>query len=100
MKLAMAAFATGLAWLTILSGNAVAQVPYQNSSAGYSRAPRASMRPNRPTVSPYLNLLSGRGIGFEYYGRVRPQQEFRRTAAALGKSIQDLEASRDMQRRS
>ena len=50
-------------------------------------------RSGRPTTSPYLNLLrraGGGGIGFNYFQRVRPEQEFRRNNARLGRSLNTL----------
>ena len=55
-------------------------------------------RPSRPTTSPYLNLLrrsNGGGFAFNYFQRLRPEMEFRRNAAVLGRSINSL--SRQMQ---
>lgn len=46
-----------------------------------------------PTTSPYLNLLrgNGRSFAFNYYQRVRPEQEFRRNAQMFGQSLSALQ---------
>lgn len=45
-----------------------------------------------PTFSPYLNLLrGGSGVGQNYFGLVRPQQEFAQQNQALGQSLQSLQ---------
>ncbi len=45
-----------------------------------------------PTYSPYLNLLRGgnTGVGQNYFGLVRPQQEFAQQNQALGQGLQTL----------
>ena len=67
-----------------------------------AQAPRPSpirIPTRRPTTSPYLNLLNnnnnnrigiGNNIGFNYYQRVRPEQEFRRANQQLSRSIGNL----------
>ena len=52
-----------------------------------SAQPRAPVT-NRPTFSPYLNLLRG-GVNpaINYYGIVRPQQQFRQQAQVLEQQI-------------
>lgn len=46
-----------------------------------------------PTYSPYLNLLRGgnTGVGQNYFGLVRPQQEFAQQNQALGQGLQSLQ---------
>lgn len=46
-----------------------------------------------PTYSPYLNLLRGgnSGVGQNYFGLVRPQQEFSQQNQALGQGLQNLQ---------
>lgn len=46
-----------------------------------------------PTYSPYLNLLRGgnSGVGQNYFGLVRPQQEFAQQNQALGQGLQTLQ---------
>jgi hypothetical protein len=52
----------------------------------------------RPTISPYLNLLRrDGGIGFQYYLRVRPEQEFlaanqqqSQALRSLGRQIEEI----------
>ena len=48
---------------------------------------------NSPTYSPYLNLLRGgnTGVGQNYFGLVRPQQEFAQQNQALGQGLQSLQ---------
>ena len=47
---------------------------------------------NRPTTSPYLNLLGGnRGPGFNYYRRVRPEQNFLRNDAIFNRSLGNMQ---------
>lgn len=87
---------TMLTVLLVACESAMAQYPSTNPYGLSTNRPRAST-PRRPTVSPYLNLLGGRGVGYEYYGRIRPQQEFRRTSAAMGRSIQELQAASQLQ---
>jgi hypothetical protein len=44
--------------------------------------------PARPAVSPYLNLLRpGNSPGVNYYGLVRPQNEFRNSLQGLGQQV-------------
>lgn len=48
----------------------------------------------RPTVSPYLNLLRGQngggGLGLDYYGIVRPEQQYQRAADQFRQDISNL----------
>lgn len=47
----------------------------------------------RPTISPYLNLLrgtNGGGIGLDYYGIVRPEQQYYRAADQFRQDISNL----------
>lgn len=49
---------------------------------------------NRPTVSPYLNLFSrgnGRSPILNYYGAVRPQQQFFQQDQKLSKGLKQVE---------
>jgi hypothetical protein len=50
---------------------------------------------NRPTTSPYLNLLNRRGFGgssaaLNYYRYVRPEQDLRRYSSQLGQQVTGL----------
>ena len=47
---------------------------------GLASTATAQPRPasNVPSTSPYLNLLRPGGTGINYYGLVRPEQDFRR----------------------
>ncbi|HUG19590.1 MAG TPA: hypothetical protein VMM56_11455 [Planctomycetaceae bacterium] len=49
--------------------------------------------PNRPTVTPYLNLVPGRNrsAALNYYRSYRPEIEFRRNEQLLGRSIRTLQ---------
>lgn len=82
---------TGLAalFLVVAGESLFAQFPMSTPYGGFNN--RRATAPRRPSVSPYLNLLGGRGVGNEYYNRVRPQQEFRKQNAAMGRSIQQLQ---------
>ncbi len=58
------------------------------AQSGRSSRIRPPMR--HPTTSPYLNLLrgpGGGGMGFNYYERVRPQQDYLRTTQELSNSL-------------
>ncbi len=46
---------------------------------------------NSPTISPYINLLRGGNTGLNYYGLVRPQQDFAMQNQQLGQGIQSLQ---------
>lgn len=57
-------------------------------------APPQFNRPNRPTVSPYINLLNQGGYqdpAITYYGQIRPQQEFRAAEAANAQALRSLD---------
>lgn len=61
---------------------------------GQRRSFGPALLPNqRPTTSPYLNLLNnnGLGFGFNYFQFVRPQMEFRRNNALLGRSVTSIQ---------
>ncbi|QDU36056.1 hypothetical protein Mal4_03390 [Maioricimonas rarisocia] len=50
----------------------------------------------RPTISPYLELLrnnqnGGRGIGFDYYRRLRPQQELQERLSTQNLELRSLQ---------
>lgn len=67
----------------------------QRSNGFTSRySSRFGTRQNRPTTSPYLNLLGGgRGgrTAFNYYQRIRPEQEFRRNDAIFSLSLGNVQ---------
>ena len=49
---------------------------------------------DRPVVSPYMNLLnrgSGNSFEFDYFRRVRPEIDLRRSAAANKQQLQHVE---------
>ena len=50
-----------------------------------------------PTVSPYINLLRGGNVGLNYYGLVRPQQNFAMQNQQLGQGIQSLQMQQGSQ---
>lgn len=55
------------------------------AACSVAQAQRIQRPLNRPTVSPYVNLLrSGSGTGLNYYGLVRPELQF-------GQSLQQLQ---------
>ncbi len=56
-------------------------------------APPQFNRPNRPTVSPYINLLNNvnQDPAITFYGQIRPQQEFRAAEAANSAAIRGLD---------
>jgi hypothetical protein len=64
-----------------------------DSQNRFSR-PRISPQ-NRPTTSPYLNLLrntpGSRGFASDYFLRVRPEQQWRSDNARIDQSIQSLQ---------
>lgn len=52
----------------------------------------APFAPATPTYSPYLNLLRGGGTTvFNYYGLVRPEQQFRQAFQGLEQQIGDFQ---------
>jgi hypothetical protein len=52
----------------------------------------APFQPATPTYSPYLNLLRGGGTTvFNYYGLVRPEQQFRQSFQGLEQQFGDLQ---------
>ena len=54
-------------------------------------APPSFGRPNRPTVSPYINLLNNNiDPAITYYGIIRPEQELRATSNANAQSLSNL----------
>ena len=52
---------------------------------------------NSPTISPYINLLRGGNTGLNYYGLVRPQQDFALQNQQLGQGIQSLQMQQGSQ---
>ena len=81
--------------LSLCLSVAEAQQRQQRSQSRF-RSPQ-----RRPTTSPYLNLLGGsggRGLGFNYFRNVRPEQEFRRNDARLGRAYRGLRQDLNQQR--
>jgi len=44
--------------------------------------------PQRPTFSPYLNMLRGGNLGLNYFGLVKPQQQFQQAVGQLDARLQ------------
>lgn len=74
------------------------------AEAAYAQAPTGPVTPPnpfaRPAYSPYLNLGRRGDPGFNYYGLVRPQQEFRAEyqqlqfqSAALQQNVTGLDST-------
>lgn len=59
---------------------------------------RPRLQPNeRPTLSPYLNLLDNRrSLEFQYFREVRPEFQWRRNQSQFRRSLQNIE--RDLER--
>ncbi len=94
MKLKTMAACLGLILVFGITQRAFAQLPYRQPSRGYSvSSGPPKLKANRPTVSPYLNLLGNQGVGSGYYNLVRPQQQIQHRAAAIDKSIQSLQSN-------
>jgi hypothetical protein len=71
-----------LSVLVVLSGAAMAQVPL----------PGGPQVPQRPTVSPYLNLLRGNNPAYlNYYGLVQPQLQAQQQLASLQQQVLGLQ---------
>ena len=91
-----AAIACTITLLFSLSIAEAQQKQRQQRSQTRFRSPQ-----KRPTTSPYLNYLSGgngRGLGFDYYRNVRPEQEFRRNYSRLGHANRRLRQELNEQR--
>ena len=58
---------------------------------GKARSPFTS----RPTFSPYLNLLRGGSPVLNYYGLVRPEQEFRKANEQFREQFQSVDRKMD-----
>lgn len=76
--------------IVLMAANiAMAQAPGIPRSGGYRPGFRSS------TTSPYLNLLrgnrNGNSFAFNYFQRVRPEQEFRRNAQNFNQSLSTLQ---------
>jgi hypothetical protein len=72
--------------VTLLSGPAEAQL-----------GTRPVQGPNRPTTSPYLNLLNsgGNSGGLNFFTQVRPQQQFRANEQNLRQEVAGLQQAVD-----
>lgn len=55
--------------------------------------------PRRPSVSPYLNLLRGGNAAVNYYGIVRPQNEFRAAGNVFANNTQRMQSQLNQQSR-
>lgn len=74
------------------------------TSPAYAQVPRVGgIRPPqpKPATSPYLNLLrgNGRSFAFNYFQRVRPEQEFRQNSFQLNQSLDQLQQRVSTQQR-
>ena len=49
--------------------------------------------PSTPPFSPYLNLLRRGNPAVNYYGLVRPEQQFRQSIGQLQQNVQGLDAT-------
>ena len=64
-------------------------------SSAYAQFGGGGIQPgSSPTFSPYLNLLRGgsSGVGMNYFGLVRPQQQFAQQNQQLGQGLQSLQS--------
>ncbi len=76
----------------LFSASLVATIVLANTAHAHAQSGGSRIRPpvRQPTTSPYLNLLrgpGGGGLGFNYYQRVRPQQDYLRTTQDLSRSL-------------
>jgi len=80
---------------TLLTLSAVIVTAALTTETARAQARRFGRPPTRrPVTSPYLNLLRGAGgggIGFNYYRRIRPEQEFRRADSNFNRSLDSLQ---------
>lgn len=76
-------------WLAILTS--------LSCSAAFAQMP-AGGASGRPTFSPYLNLLRRSDPVLNYYGIVRPEQNFRAANQAFRGSLQELDRRFDEER--
>ena len=93
MRLLRTLLATALALAAFGQGSAFSQEP--PAVGGVGRPPI-----RRPTTSPYLNLLRRDGrpnLTLDYYGTVRPQQEFRSAISRQSRSLDRLQSQVDEQ---
>src|SRR5437660_6200260 len=77
----------GLCGWMLLAAPCLAQYPAQRFGGGFGGGGV------RPTVSPYLNLLTSGDTAINYYGLVRPQFAYNRAIQNLGNDINYLEAN-------
>ncbi len=76
----------------LFSAGLVATIVFVSVAQTHAQSGGSRIRPpvRQPTTSPYLNLLrgpDGGGLGFNYYQRVRPQQDYLRTTQDLSRSL-------------
>lgn len=103
MRRITATLAVLCGWIALMASFPQESAAQRTSS--YGRRPSRGLRINRqatrprlhgnkgPSISPYLNLLdSPNRIGFQYFGRVRPERELRARENALRRSFQDFES--------
>lgn len=91
MKIILTTFAISFAFLMVEQSTLAFPPPYGGPTFG---------SPNRPTVSPYLNLLQNRNqsAALNYYRAYRPEIEFRANEQRLGRSIRSLQNEFDRSR--
>ncbi len=83
-----------LCLLCLISGSVMSSTA--NAQSGLSRFDRGF---DRPTVSPYVNLLRGGGnVGLNYFGVVRPQQQFVDQSQQLNQQLQTVNRRTQSQR--
>ena len=88
--------------LWLIAGNVQAQVPYVQSRS-YSQYGSAGGigATGQPTFSPYLNLLRrGNSTLSNYYGLVRPEQQFRAADEQFQSNFQQVQRQFDSTQRS
>ena len=92
----------GLSRILVVVGALLLTV--QNSAQAQSRvAPPSLKRPNRPAVSPYLNLAAAGGnpeaVAFQYYNRVLPDASFRKAANQGAQRLRELDSKIEQQKK-
>ncbi len=83
-RISSRAYGAAFAWSLLLAQGALAQYP----APPY---PKKAPPPQRPTISPYTNLLRrGNSTAFNYFTLVRPELEFRNQLTQQGAAIYNL----------
>lgn len=91
MKIILTTIAISFSFLIVEQSTLAFPPPYGGPTFG---------SPNRPTVTPYLNLVPGRNrsAALNYYRSYRPEIEFRANEQSLGRSIRSLQTEFDRSR--